>query len=192
MSNPISDYFDSLAQNWNPNPEDYSNRERIVQLAGLKPNSVIADIGCGRGVMFEHLLKTQPREIYAIDLSAKMIEQAALDLPDPCIHLMNADIITADLPLLDAAVIYNAYPHFLDKAALADKLAQIVKPGGLLIIAHGRGKQIINGGHGGKRVSQISIPLEEAQAEAEKFAGAFKLEQHLDTPEIYFIKLQRV
>ena len=192
MSNPISDYFDALAEGWNPNPEDYPNREHIVRLAGLEPGGVIADIGCGRGVMFEHLLKTQPRTIYAIDLSAKMIEQAALDLPDPRIHLMNADIVTADLPMLDAAVIYNAYPHFLDKAALADKLARVIKPGGLLIIAHGRGRQIINGGHGGKRVSQISIPLEDAQAEAAKFAAAFEPEQHIDTPDIYFIKLRRV
>ncbi len=32
------------------------------------------------------------------------------------------DILTADLPVPDAVFIFNAYPHLLDKTALAKKL----------------------------------------------------------------------
>ena len=72
----IKEFFEHLADGWKNIEEEYDIREKIVGLAGFAPGSLIADIGCGKGVMLEHLLKTSPEKIYAIDLSPKMIASA--------------------------------------------------------------------------------------------------------------------
>ena len=184
-------FFDGLAANWDLCPHEYDTREKIVSLADFPQNSILADIGCGRGVMFEHLLKTNPKEIIAVDVSGEMIKYAQRAHQDPRITYRNEDFLQAHLPLLDGATIYNAYPHFLDKPALAKKLAQQIRLGGFLIIAHGRSRALINGTHRGKMVSPLSVPLEAAETEAQKFAPAFSIAECIDDDHFYFIKLLR-
>jgi demethylmenaquinone methyltransferase/2-methoxy-6-polyprenyl-1,4-benzoquinol methylase len=107
------------------------------------------------------------------------------------IEYVNGDLFDVPLPGLDAAVIFNSYPHFLDKEGLADKLAQAIKTGGMLVIAHSFSKAKINGTHSGESVSKLSVPLESAGAEAEKFKNYFSPDALIDNDEIYFIKLTR-
>lgn len=52
---------------------------------GLRRNSVIADIGCGTGVMFEHLLKTEPLGIIAVDISRHMDRKGQIAVRR-CVH----------------------------------------------------------------------------------------------------------
>ena len=184
-------FFDSLAANWDLCPHEYATREKIIDLADFPQNSILADIGCGRGVMFEHLLITHPKEIIAVDVSGEMIKYAQNTHRDSRISYRNEDFLQAQLSTLDGAIIYNAYPHFLNKPALAKKLAQQIRSGGFFIIAHGRSRDLINGTHRGKTVSPLSIPLEAAEAEAEKFAPAFSVVQCVDDDCFYFIKLRR-
>ena len=184
-------FFDNLAANWDLCPQEYETREKITALAGFLPGSTLADIGCGRGVMFEHLLKTDPKEIFAVDVSGEMMKYAQASYQDSRLTFRNEDFLQAQLPLLDGAIIYNAYPHFLDKPALAQKLAQQIRPGGIFVIAHGRGRAIINGTHRGKTVSPLSTPLEAAETEAQKFTSAFSLTKYIDNDDFYFIKLLR-
>jgi len=158
----------------------------------LFPHSVIADIGCGKGVMFEHLLQTNPAKIIAVDISGEMLRLAKDLFSDSRIEYVNDDFLDASLPMLDAAVIFNAYPHFLDKAALAKKLAQTIKRNGTVIIAHSRGKSKINGVHHGESVSRLSVPLESGEIEASKFLRFFVPDMIVDDDEIYFIKMSRI
>lgn len=189
--NAIEKFFDTLAPDWKNSEADYPKRQRIMRLAGLKSNCAIADIGCGQGVMFSHLLETEPKAIYGIDLSSKMLERARQSFSDKRIFLLHGDLLDLDLPPLDAAVIYNAYPHFLNKSALCDKLHKSIKKDGMLIIAHSTGKSSINGRHSGSRVSEVSVPLESAELEALKFSEHFFADTLIDEEELYFIKLIR-
>ena len=191
MNKDIAEFFDKLAPEWSNNPQEYNIREKLIAMTGLLPNSVIADIGCGKGVMFDHLLKTNPAKIIAVDISAEMLREAKKLYSDERIEYINDDFSDAELPILDAAVIFNAYPHFLDKQALIKKLSQTVKKNGMVVIAHSKGKDIINGVHEGKRVSKLSVPLEDAESEADKFKMFFSPDIIIDNNEIYFIKMLR-
>ena len=185
-------FFDRLAVDWNNHPEEYDKREQILSLAGFAAGSVIADIGCGCGVMLEHLLKSNPREIIAIDISGEMLRYAKKSYNNPCIIYRHENFLRSELPVLDAAIIYNAYPHFLNKQAFVEKAAQSIRKDGFLVIAHGGGKDIINGSHSGERVSALSVSLDNAEKEAEKFKPFFQAEVLIDNNDIYFIKLLRL
>jgi len=187
----MADYFDSLAPEWGNRPSKYGIREKLTAMMKLPPGSVIADIGCGKGVMFDHLLRTNPAKLIAVDISGEMLRSAQNLFSDSRIEYINEDFFDARLPMIDAAVLFNSYPHFLDKGALAQKLAQVINGGGMLVIAHSRGKSEINGGHQGEGVAELSAPLEDAEAEADKFGRYFKPDVLIDNDEIYFIKMLR-
>jgi len=188
----MAEYFDDLAPKWGSNPSGYETREKLVSMMNLPPDSVIADIGCGKGVMFEHLLKAGPSRIIAVDISGGMINSAMNAFNDGRIEYVNEDFISAHLPMVDAAVIFNAYPHFLDKAALVGKLARIIKRNGVLLIAHGSGRSKVNGIHRETAASALSAPLEDAWAEAERFRPFFEPEIIIDDDTFYCIKMLRV
>ena len=191
MSKEMATFFDSLAPDWDNAPLKYEVREKLTALMDLPPNSVIADAGCGKGVMFEHLLKTKPAKIIAIDVSGEMIRLAKESFNDECVEYINGDLYTVALPILDAVIFFNSYPHFIDKIKLANKLADVIKKGGLLIIAHSLSKEEINGCHTGKNVSTLSVPLENAEIEADKFNEYFLLDSYIDNEEMYFVRLIR-
>ena len=191
MNNDIAAFFDRLAPEWDNSPSEYGVRERITSMMGLPPNSVIADIGCGKGVMIEHLLKTNPTRIIAMDISSEMIRSAKELFDDRRIDFMNVDFYDVLLPTLDAAVFFNSYPHFLDKSLLIEKLANAIKKNGKLIIAHSMSRAEINGTHTGESVSKISVPLDSADIESSKYDKYFATETMVDDDEIYFVKMSR-
>jgi SAM-dependent methyltransferase len=186
-------FFDRLAPTWTDNADEYEVREKIVERMNLPADCVIADIGCGKGVMFEHLLKTNPRSIVGVDLSGEMLRHAQeLYQGDARLSFIKADVLTVDLPELDAAVIFNSYPHFLDKKALAEKLAAHIRKGGSVIIAHSVSRSRINERHKGGMATVLSAPLEAAEKEAAHFVPFFIADMLIDDDDGYFIKLRRV
>jgi len=191
MNQEMAAFFDALAPAWDHAPAEYETREKLVSLMGLSQNSVIADIGCGKGVLFEHLLKTDPAKIIAVDASGEMIRLAAERCSDHRLAYVHGDFLDVALPMLDAAVFFNSYPHFLEKEALAEKLSRALKKGGAMIIAHSLGKTKINEMHKSESVSKFSTPLESAAVEANQFQKFFAIDTLIDSDEIYFIKMTR-
>lgn len=191
MNKDMAAFFDALAPTWNYTPSEHETREKLVSMMGLPQNSVIADIGCGRGALFAHLLKTNPAKIIAVDASGEMIRLAAEQYNDPRLAYVHGDFLDVPLPMLDAAIFFNSYPHFLEKEALAEKLSRTIQKGGAMMITHSQGKMKINERHSGENVSKFSIPLESAEAEADKFQTFFSTDILIDSDEVYFIKMRR-
>jgi ubiquinone/menaquinone biosynthesis C-methylase UbiE len=191
ISDDMKSVFNGIAASWSNGTEGYEIRERIIDMAGLKKNSIVADIGCGKGVMFTHILKTCPAELIAVDISDAMIEGAKAAHKDKSIKYITGDVLSSELPKLDAAIMYNSYPHFIDKTALAEKLSRHIRSGGCLIIAHGRGREAINMMHSSLNMDNFSVPIETAEKEAAKFSPLFKSVKIIDDSEIFFIKLVR-
>jgi len=192
MDNDMETFFNNMAHEWRNNPEEYSVREKLVSVMALPVNSIIADIGCGKGVMFPHILKTKPAQIIAVDISFEMIKLAKEHFHDDRIHYINGDILNVLLPALDAVIIFNAYPHILNKEALIKKLADIIKPNGIVFIAHSRSRSDINAIHKRNGACKLSVVLESAKTEAEKFSEHFYVEKILDNDELFFIKMRHV
>ena len=183
-------FFDALAPKWQVAPDSAAVCADFVEKMDLPAESIIADIGCGKGVMLAHLLP-KARKLYAIDLSPVMIAGARAAFDDERIDFISGDFFELDLPLLDAAVFFNSYPHFLDKEALVEKLASQIRPGGVLVICHNASRQVINSRHSASHDFILSCELLPAVEEAQRFSAAFTLAEHIDSPECYFLRLVR-
>ena len=118
--NEIARYFDSRADDW----EKTFNRPSAVQgavaaIAGIGPGSRVLDLGCGTGIMADVYLTLGVSQVVALDIAPRMIEIAQKKYEnEPRIDFRCRDAVEfEDEEGFDAVVIYNAYPHFLDKDA---------------------------------------------------------------------------
>ncbi len=183
----IRQYFDNLAPQWDAMcHHDDQKVETIVTLLGLKKGSKVADIACGTGVLFPFLLAREPLGVYGIDLSPNMIAIARQKHADKRLHLTAGDVLDWDESGFDAAIVYSAYPHFADKAALAQKLKDILKPGGRFMVAHSESRQVIDARHQ-NGAQAVSVGLKPAKEEMHWFEAGFSIDIVADTDQIYIL-----
>lgn len=187
-SQSTKEYFDSIANKWDTmcyhNPEKIS---AILTLANIKSNGRILDIATGTGVLIPHLLKHEPEEITAIDLSELMIVQARKNHSNPRVRFEQSNFYEFEQTGFDFAIAYSAYPHFSDKEAFVRKLSDCLNPNGRFMIAHSESKETINGRHSGDEVRKVSSSLNEAAVESRYFKAAFNIDVLVDTDELYII-----
>ena len=183
----IKKFFNQCAETWDDScSHDSQKIAAIVTLAGVAAGSRVADIACGTGVLFPEILSRNPEFLLGIDLSDRMIAKARSKFSDPRLHLIASDCFDVHETDFDTVFIYSAYPHFQDKAKLAELTAEMLKAGGRIMIAHSEGKRAINRHHSGKTVSQLSWDLQSVKEEAAKFSEAFNIDMLADTDNIYF------
>lgn len=182
------EYFNSVANKWDTMCHHNSEKiSAILTLANIKKNSRILDIATGTGVLIPHLLKTEPAEIIAIDLSELMIAQAQKNHSDDQVRFEAANFYEFDQTGFDFAIAYSAYPHFLDKEAFVRHLAESLNPQGRFMVAHSESKETINGRHSGDQVQKVSASLKDATSESNYFKSVFDIDILVDTDEIYII-----
>ena len=181
------EFFDKMAPKWDTfsinNPEGV---KMTVSMAGLRENAKVADIACGTGVLFNDILLKNPSELWGIDISEKMLEQAALKHKEECIHFYAGAFEDFKEKDFDCAFVYRAYPHFPDKKVFALKLHSILKDGGRFIIAHSESRKAVNDRHAGgaAHVSDILAPVSE---EMKNFTELFDVDITADTDYLYII-----
>jgi len=188
----MKEYFDRLAPSWATDESEKVIREEIQRMSDFKSGAVIADIGSGKGVMVPHLLETNPSCIIEIDISSEMIRFAKEQWDDIRIKFLCGDILQLDVPPCDAAVIFNALPHFVDRRKLAQKLASILKPKGTVIIAHSKSRKAINEIHREGISETLSAKLQSPLEEYENFKQYFSLDNTEDSSRMYFIKMTKL
>jgi len=99
------DYFEEVAENWDQMRSDFFStvvREKAYEVAGLKSDSVAADIGAGTGFVTEGLLKKGVKVI-AVDQSPRMLEVIKDKFSDKG-NLECREGVAEDLPLEDEVV----------------------------------------------------------------------------------------
>ncbi len=184
----IADYFDSRAARWD---EHYKPglpaRQAVAFLSGAGPGTRVLDIGCGTGVMFPELLATGPRELVGVDVSPAMAALAAHKFSgEPRLRVFCGDILTFESGAFDVAVLYDAYPHFPDRAALIRKVRSLLAPGGRFTVAHGAGRDRINACHGAVPAS-VKTELKSAREEASLWPPYFYVDAVVDAPHFFLI-----
>jgi demethylmenaquinone methyltransferase/2-methoxy-6-polyprenyl-1,4-benzoquinol methylase len=182
------EYFDSVANKWDTMCHHNSEKiSAILTLANIKKNSRLLDIATGTGVLVSHLLKAEPSEVIAIDLSELMIAQAQKNHTDHRVQFEAANFYEFDQTGFDLAIVYSAYPHFLDKEDFVWHLAESLNPQGRFMIAHSESKETINGRHSGDQVKKVSALLKDAVSESNYFKTVFDIDILVDTDEMYII-----
>lgn len=184
----IAAYFDERADSWDESGCSGESRVQgaVLSLVDLKPGDTVLDLGCGTGVMVPFYLTAKAGKIVAVDVSEKMVERAREKFGgEPSVELRASDALSLDEgERFDAAVIYNAYPHFPDKLALVEKVYRMLKPSGRFVVAHGSGKDAINRHHEAVAAG-VSCGLRAASEESVLWADKFEIEALVDTPGFY-------
>lgn len=115
--------------------------DAILALLADAPPATVIDLGCGTGQLTRRLLDRFPEAtVVAVDLSAGMLDEAATRLSpgssDRC-ALVRAD--AEHLPMAssstDLVVCTESFHWYHDQAGALEGLADILRPGGRLLIA---------------------------------------------------------
>ena len=179
----IAEFFDKCAPWWDA---DMVRNEpviaRILDNGGIREGTEVLDVACGTGVLFPDYL-ARGASVTGIDISPEMVKIAQSKFPQ--VEVLLGDVEeTAFGRQFDAVMVYNAFPHFPDPAALIRTLANLVKPGGRLSVAHGMSRAALQSHHAG-RASQVSIDLiheEDLKALMEPW---FEVDTVISTGEMY-------
>ena len=180
----IADFFDRCAPWWD---DDMIRNEVIITTildnAGIDSGMDVLDVACGTGVLFPDYLKRGVESVTGIDISPEMVKIARSKFPE--VNVICGDVEeTAFDKKFDAIMVYNAFPHFPDPARLIGVLANLVKPGGRLSVAHGMSRAALTNHHAG-RASKVSIDLLHEKVLAELFAPYFDVDVIISNDRMY-------
>jgi len=147
--------FDALAPRWDgmrPAGAQDEAVERGLALVGEIEDRVVADVGCGTGLIEGHLvLRIGNGRIFAIDSSAGMVAKARAKHADARVEWLCADVLRAGLASasVDIVLCYNTWPHFDDPQAVAREFGRWLKPRGLALVWHDIGRARLAAVHAG-------------------------------------------
>lgn len=186
--NEIEDFFDKLAPTWDELEETPTEfRDILIKKVGIKKGDKVIDIACGTGIVSGVLFEESGKQITAIDLSSKMIEIAKTKFNDEEVHFINDDFITHKFDKkFDVAVIYNAYPHFVDIDAFIKKLYEILDEHAKFAIIHSFSLEGLKNHHKNVK-STISREINSLEEEANRFKKYFMNVHYEDLPNSLYI-----
>ncbi len=117
---------------------------RIVAAAKILKGEMILDVGTGTGILIPLIEQYLPGQIYACDLSKKMLQQLRKNYLG--VKTIWSDVRDLTMPdaNIDVAFINACYPNIADKPGTFAKLAMLMKPAGRLIISHPLGRRFID------------------------------------------------
>ncbi len=180
--------FDTIAVDWDAAANDDSAKINIIlDLAALNNSEQVLDIGTGTGVLLPYLQELKIGQITALDLSEQMLALAKTKNKAANINFVCGDILDFKQTGFCAAIMFNCYPHFPDKPALALHLANILADGGRFIIAHSSSAAQINAHHQSEHGDHIAASLQPAFCEQKIWQEHFNIDILVDTEQMYII-----
>jgi len=192
--------FDRMAPQWDSIAPQIplENIRELIAIADVKGKTVL-DVGAGTGILVAEGLAASPEQWIACDLSSSMLKILEAKFKNAAVEqqlaVLHADV--HDLPLksasVDRVICHNVFPHFqLPKTALAE-LFRVLCPGGLLVINHFPGRELINRVHRSAPHAilrmDLLVPAEEA-VEWLKEVG-FAVTEVIDSQQLYRIMAVR-
>ena len=180
----IAAFFDNCAPWWDA---DMIRHEDIISTildnGGIREGIHVLDVACGTGVLFPDYLSRGVASVTGIDLSPEMVKIARGKFPELTVICGDVEDVQFDQKF-DAVMVYNAFPHFPDPAHLVKVLADLVKPGGKLSVAHGMSRAALTSHHSG-RASKVSIDLIHEQDLAALFDPYFDVDVIISNDRMY-------
>ncbi len=140
----ISEMFDDIAGKY-----DFLNhfftanldkrwRRKIVRYfsESSKSTDFIIDLASGTGDMAIELLAINPKKIYALDISPKMLDVLKKKNADARIHVevAEAENLPVENSCIDLITIAFGIRNFNDLEKSLDEICRVLKPGGMLVV----------------------------------------------------------
>ena len=189
----VIEFFDRLAPQWDA---DMIRNDDIIATilnnAGVKPGVDVLDVACGTGVLFPDYLSQDVGSLTAVDISPEMVRIAREKFPGDKVTVCCGDVEELDFDKqFDCIVVYNAFPHFPEPAQLIQSLSGLLKPGGILTVAHGMSRAAIDRHHEG-RASKVSVGLMHEDALAAIFRRHLQLTTKISTDRMYQVAGRKI
>ena len=189
----VIEFFDRLAPQWDA--DMIRNDDVIATIlnnAGVKSGVDVLDVACGTGVLFPDYLARNVGSLTAVDISPEMVRIARSKYPEDKVAVCCGDVEELDFDKqFDCIVIYNAFPHFPEPAQLIQSLSGLLKPGGILTVAHGMSRAAIDRHHEG-RASKVSVGLMHEDALAAIFRRHLQLTTKISTDRMYQVAGRKI
>ena len=183
----VIEFFDRMASNWDADMIKSDEKiGKILDNAEVGEGMEVLDVACGTGVMFPYYLARKVASVTGIDISPEMAKISAAKFD----AYKNVRVICGDVEdyafdrKFHRIVVYNAFPHFPNPKRLIATLADLLKEGGRLTIAHGQSREAIDGHHHGT-ASKISNGLMRADALKALFDPHFEVEIMISNSRMY-------
>jgi len=137
----------SHAQNSGPERDRWQRPNEVMDALGVKPGSIVADVGCGRGYFTMRLAaRVGPDgKVYAEDIKDDVLADVQRDAEKQGLKQVTAVLGTADDPhlpadSLDVILTVDSYHEWVDYNSMLNHLYGALKPGGLFGLIDGETK----------------------------------------------------
>ncbi len=189
----VAEFFDNLAEVWDIDMiKNQSKIDDILDKAGVTDGKYVLDVACGTGVLIPDYVKRKVSKCIAIDISDKMIEKAKSKFSG----YKNVEFLCGDAEVIDfkdkfdCIVIYNAFPHFVDRDKLFKNLLKCLKTDGRITVAHGMGREALIKHHSGS-AKNVSTVLPEIEEMTQLMSKYFDVDVSISTDDIYIASAKK-
>ncbi|HBY64570.1 MAG TPA: SAM-dependent methyltransferase [Solibacterales bacterium] len=168
-----------------PSRDAWQKPHEVVMALALKPTESVADIGAGTGY-FARRFARHAGTVFAVDISAKLLEQAAKDAPPNLKTVLAAPDDPKLAPAsVDTVFFCNVLHHIEGRPAYYRKLATALKPGGRIVMVDFHKRPLPVG-------PPPAMKLTDDEVIAELKAAGFELKRrHEMLPHQYFLEFGR-
>lgn len=182
----VIEFFDRYAEDWD---ERQVCSDKIMSIilnyAEVTAGKTVLDVACGTGVMIPYYLERNVANVTGVDISPNMAKIAKEKFPQENVQIICGDVEELDFKeKFDCIVVYNAFPHFPEPKRLLERLAELLKPGGTLTIAHGASRETIDNHHKGS-ASKVSIGLMTAEELVAMFPSKLEVVAQISDEQMY-------
>jgi ubiquinone/menaquinone biosynthesis C-methylase UbiE len=180
MNSKQAAFFDSQADaSWAADPygfEEAPKLERLASHCGTLAGCIVLEPGCGTGRLTQWLASAVGPTglVHACDISRLMVHRAierTRGLAQVRVSYAEMENLDLDRDSVDLVVCHQVFPHFKDKCGALAYMANVLRPGGALLIVHFECSRIINDVHR-KAGTVVAKDLLPDRREMEKILGA--------------------
>ena len=188
-------FFDSRAQDWEKTcyPREVRARLRdLIQKFGVAPGERVLDVGTGPGILIPYLraLVGGAGQVCALDLSLEMVRRACAKPRGPMDMIVRADVHSIPFThnLFDRVICFAAFPHFDHPRQALREMSRVLRPGGVLIVAHLMSREELSRHHAlHASVARDALPTHSRMRTLFREAG-LSLPEIMDMPGRYLAK----
>ncbi len=201
----VIEFFNQYAPSWDADQiRDEEKISAILDYAGVRSGVKVLDVACGTGVLIPDYISRGVDLVVGVDISPEMIRIArekflgasygvtmdlngSYDTGSTNLHFVCGDVEEVELSTdFDVCMVYNAFPHFPNPAALIEALAGKLKVGGRLTVAHSMSRKQLDSHHSGP-AAKVSNGLMSEEDLAKLFGAFFEVDVKISTDDRYVV-----